>query len=47
MTLVEASFEVARALMQIAALEGRMPRVVGIHSVMRCDHTKGLGIGLA
>ena len=42
MTLVEASFEVIRALMQIAALEGRMPHVVGVHSVMRCDHTKDL-----
>ena len=38
MTLVEASFEVIRALMQIAALEGRTLRVVGVHSVVRSDN---------
>ena len=32
-TLHEASFEIARQLVEIAQAEGRLPRVVGIHSI--------------
>ena len=42
MTLIEASFEVQRALLQIAAHERRMVHVIGVHSIVRCDGTKGL-----
>lgn len=36
-TLPEAGFDVARQLMQIAATEGRLPRVIGIYSIERID----------
>ena len=42
MTLIEASFEVQRALMQIAAHERRMVHVIGVHSIVRCDYKNGL-----
>ena len=42
MTLVEASFEIQRALMEIARVEGRLPRVVGVHSVAPHDCHEGI-----
>jgi hypothetical protein len=37
MTLAEASFDVARQLSEIAAIEARMPHVTGIHSMSAVD----------
>ena len=34
-TLDEASFEIARQLVEIAATEGRLPRIIGLHSIER------------